>query len=379
MVDQPPVVDIQSPVHATPTSDATPEAIIMTRLIRRRDITMITRQLATLLHAGMPLVPSLHALHEQLHEESGRHKHLAQMIGHIRDRVTGGAALSEALGDFPAQFPPLYLSLVVAGETGGTLEKVLGELADNLEKRQALAGKIKAAAIYPLVMAIVAIGVVVFLLGHVVPSITQIFQEMGRSLPLPTRLLIAISEFVNQYYVLLLLATVAGIAGLLTYRKSHKGRYQWDTLILKIPVLRQFLIQVEITRLARTLAMLLGGGVPILKAMEVTAGIIQNTCLKEAWTGIRGQVQKGKGLAEAMKSVGLFPSMVCHVIATGQHTGAMETTLFNISDMYDTQLEATLKALTSLLEPLILIVMGTLIGFVVMAILLPIFEINQAL
>ncbi len=351
----------------------------MIRLIRRRDITMITRQLATLLHAGMPLVPSLHALHEQLHEESGRHKHLAQMIGHIRDRVTGGAALSEALGDFPAQFPPLYLSLVVAGETGGTLEKVLGELADNLEKRQALAGKIKAAAIYPLVMAIVAIGVVVFLLGHVVPSITQIFQEMGRSLPLPTRLLIAVSEFVNRYYVLLLLATVAGIAGLLTYRRSHRGRYQWDTLVLKIPVLRQFLIQVEVTRLARTLAMLLGGGVPILKAMEVTAGIIQNTCLKEAWTDIRGQVQKGKGLAEAMKNVGLFPSMVCHVIATGQHTGAMETTLFNISDMYDTQLEATLKALTSLLEPLILIVMGTLIGFVVMAILLPIFEINQAL
>jgi general secretion pathway protein F len=377
---EPPVfVDIPAAPTDGPKSRLPADAVTMTRLVRRRDITVMTRQLATLLHAGMPLVPALQALHEQLQEETGRHRQLARMIGHLHDRVTAGASLSEAMGDFPAQFPPLYLSLVVAGETGGTLEQVLGSLADNLEKRQALAGKIKAAAIYPVVMALVAIGVVVFLLAHVVPSITQIFQEMGRSLPMPTRILIVISALVNRYYILLLLAAVAGIAGLLAYRKSPRGRAQWDTMVLRIPLLRPFLIQLEITRLARTLAMLLGGGVPILKAMEVTQGILQNTCMQAAWTQIRDQVQKGKSLAEAMKGAGLFPAMVCHVVATGQHTGAMESTLFNISDMYDTQLEATLKALTSLLEPLILVVMGALIGFVVMAILLPIFEINQAL
>jgi general secretion pathway protein F len=379
MAAQTPLTDIHATLPATPNSGSSKDTVTLIRMIRKRDITMVTRQLATLLHAGMPLVPALQALHEQLNEERGRQKHLARMMGYIHDRVTGGASLSESMGDFPVQFPPLYLSLIVAGETGGTLEEVLGGLADNLEKRQALAGKIKAAAIYPVVMAFVAIGVVVFLLAHVVPSITQIFLEMDRALPLPTHLLIVISGFVNRYYLLLLIATVASVLGLLAYRKSPRGRYRFDTLMLKIPLLRQFLIQVEITRLARTLAMLLGGGVPILKAMDVTRGIIQNTRLKEAWTGVREQVQKGKGLAEAMKSTGLFPPMVCHVIATGEHTGAMETTLFNISDMYDTQLEATLKALTSLLEPLILVIMGALIGFVVMAILLPIFEINQAL
>lgn len=375
LLDRPHTVTPAIPPAPTPTGPAP----IVTRLVKKQDICLVTRQLATLLRAGMPLAPALGALQEQFTGVSQRQASLAQVLGRIHTRVVGGVSLSDALTEFPSLFSATYCSMVASGEMGGTLEKVLSHMADSLEKRQTLTLKIRAALAYPFLMGIVAIGVVVFLLSHVVPSITQIFLEMNRTLPMPTRILIAISGFFERYYLLVLLALVVSGVGLLIYQKSPQGRKRWDQLVLRLPLLRSLLLQIEITRLSRTLGMLLAGGVPVLRALEITRDILQNTGLQNAWSEVREQVQKGKGLADAMKRTGVFPPMVCHVIATSQNTGTMESGLFNIADMYETQLEATLKTLTSLLEPLILLVMGVLVGFIVMAVLLPIFDINQAI
>ncbi|MFC1761579.1 type II secretion system F family protein [Planctomycetota bacterium] len=340
----------------------------------------MTRQLATLLEAGMPLVPALSALIEQLRSiPSARQEQLALVMQHVHDQINAGLSLSKALSTYPRLFSNLYVSMVAAGETGGTLEAILVRLAESLEKRMALTGRVKAALTYPMVMALVAVGVVFFLLGHVVPSLTRIFTEMQRALPAPTRALIALSDFTSRYFLALAVVAICVVAGFVFFIRRPDGRRLWDRTVLRIPGIKHLLLRVEVSRMARTLGTLLNGGVPILRAMEVTGEVIQNRSMRTAWGDIRARLHKGQSLAEAMRNVGLFPPMICHVVATGQQSGTLENGLLHIADMCDNEIEGTLKTLTTLLEPLILLVMGAIVGFVVMAILLPIFDINQAL
>ena len=228
-------------------------------------------------------------------------------------------------------------------------------------------------------MSVVAVTVVVFLLSFVVPSITQIFLEIDRALPLPTRLLISTSTFMKTYFVPIVVMVFAVFFGIGAWKRTKDGRIRWDRYKLKVPLFGKLFLKVETARLARTLGILLTSGIPILGALEIVKGIVQNSFIAGALDSVKERVSKGSDIAEAIRKTGLFPPIVIHIIATGQMSGSIENGLMDIADMYDDEVEMTAKTLTSLIEPVILLIMGAVIGSIVLAILLPIFEINQAL
>jgi general secretion pathway protein F len=335
----------------------------------------------------MPLVPALSALVEQLQGSSerkaiclpNRENPLALVMKEICDRVNAGSSLSAALGRHPDVFSNVFVNMVAAGETSGTLEDVFLSLAEMLEKRVHLTNKVKSAIAYPIMMSVVAVTVVVFLLSFVVPSITQIFLEMDRALPLPTRLLISTSTFVKTYFVVIVIMVCAVIFGIGAWKRTKDGRMRWDRYKLKVPLFGKLFFKVETARLARTLGILLTSGIPILGALEIVKGIVQNSFIAGALDSVKDRVSKGSDIAEAIRKTGLFPPIVIHIMATGQMSGNIENGLMDIADMYDEEVEMTAKTLTSLIEPIILLIMGAVIGSIVLAILLPIFEINQVL
>ena len=357
------------------------------RRVSTRDVCRVTRQLATLLRAGMPLVPALSALVEQV-QAVPKHKivrfgpeldPLAEVMGQVANSVNAGSTLSEALREHPDVFSPLFVSMVAAGETSGTLEDVLVRLAEMLEKRVHLAGKVKSAIAYPLMMIVVAAGVVMFLLSFVVPSITQIFLEMNRTLPWPTRLLISTCAFIRTYYILITIIVCVVFFGIGVWMRTKEGRLFADRSKLKLPLFGGLFLKLEIARLTRTLGILLISGIPILRALEIAKAVIQNSFIARAFDSVKDLVGRGDNIANAIRRTGLFPPIVFHIIATGQISGNVEDGLIDIADMYDGEVEMTAKTLTSLLEPAILLVMGLIVGFIVLAVLLPIFEINQVL
>jgi general secretion pathway protein F len=347
----------------------------------------MARQLSALLHAGMPLVPALSALAEQLQSQTSMgarsrtptKQPLAQVIEQIRDDVNEGGSLAEALRRHPNLFSSLFVSMVAAGESTGALEEVLARIADILEKRVQLVGKVKAAITYPAVMAFVAVGVVTFLISYVVPGITRLFVEMNRALPWPTRLLITTSHFTRTYIVLIIGLACASMIGIAVLYKSREGRAWADRITLRLPLFGALLLRLELARLTRTLGTLMKSGIPVMTAMEITERVIQNRLIADAMKAIKDSVDKGDSIANAVRTTGLFPPVVYHLIATGQMSGNIEDGLIDIAEMYDTEVETAVRTLTTLLEPVILLVMGGIVTFIVLAILLPIFEINQAL
>ncbi|HSW02349.1 MAG TPA: type II secretion system F family protein [Sedimentisphaerales bacterium] len=369
-----------------PVSPARPGNDILRRA-GTKDLCRIARQLSALLHAGMPLVPAMSALVEQLEcptnarsgSSSLRKKPLVQAIRQVRDDVNEGMSMAEALGRHPGVFSPLFVSMVSAGESSGALEEVLARIADILEKRVQLVGKVKAAITYPTVMATVAAAVVVFLISYVVPGITRLFTQMNHALPWPTRFLISVSEFSQTYLMVFLGLFCAAVIGLAALRRNREGKAWLDRIVLKLPLFGPLLFRLELARLTRTLGTLMKSGLPVMAAMEITQRVIQNSLIAEAMKTIRESVHKGDNIAGAMKTTGLFPPVVYHLIATGQMSGNIEDGMIDIAEMYDGEVEASVRTLTSLLEPVILLVMGGIVTFIVLAILLPIFEINQAL
>jgi len=372
------------------------------RRIGKKDISRLTRQLATLLHAGMPLAPALSALVESAgggwdtrpavgRKEAGGHPStkvvrfgsqadpLAQVIARVRDDVNEGLSLSAAFAKYPDIFSNVFVNMVEAGESSGALEDILRKLAEMLETKVRLAGKIRAVIAYPLMMAVVAVGVVTFLLSFVVPSITQIFLEMNRQLPWPTRLLISICSFMRAYWLLLPAVACGAFFAVAAWLRTDQGRMRWDRSMLKLPLFGRLLLKLEIARVARTLGALLSSGVPILRELDIVKGVVGNRLVAAALNSVKDSIGRGANIAEAMKATGLFPPIVLHIIATGQISGGIEDGLIDIADMYDDEVEQTSKALVSLIEPVILLVMGAVVGFIVLAILLPIFDINQAL
>jgi general secretion pathway protein F len=357
------------------------------RKVGTKELCQMARQLSALLHAGMPLVPALSALAEQLRCPTSAHvgtrkaapRPLARVIEQIRDEVNEGGSFAEALHRHPGTFSPLFVNMVAAGESSGALEEVLARLADILEKRVQLAGKVKAAITYPTTITFVAVAVVTFLISYVVPGITRLFVEMHKELPWPTRFLISVSNFMQTYMLLLLVAFCAAVIGLVAWYKSREGKIRADRVILRLPLFGPLLFRLELARLTRTLGTLMKSGIPVITAMEITQRVIQNTLIADAMKAIRESVQKGESVADAVRITGIFPPVVFHLLSTGQMSGNIEDGLIDIAEMYDTEVETTVRTLTSLLEPVILMVMGAVVGFIVLAILLPVFEINQAL
>ena len=351
-----------------------------------KELCRLARQLSTLLHAGMPLVPALSVLEEQLGQTpKSRYVRwgdsttpLAPIVAQIRDDVSGGDSLAEALGKYPDLFSPLFVNMVAAGESSGTLEPVLTRLAEILEKRVQLTGKVKAALAYPVMMAVVAAGVVIFLLSYVVPGITQLFTEMNRQLPRPTQVLIAISSTMRAYATVIGVLTIAAVGGIVAFCRSESGRVWVDRLKFGLPLFGPLFFKIEAARLTRTWGTLMKSGIPIIAAIDISRRVCQNHIMVEAANTIKQCVHKGQTVADAIQATGIFPPVVFHVIATGQTSGNVEDGLIDIAEMYETEIETAMRSLTSLLEPMILLVMGAVVGFIVLAILLPIFEINQS-
>lgn len=356
------------------------------RGIGTKAICRFVRQLSTLLHAGMPLVPALSALVEQMQCSTGPRRTwwrtapdpLAQVVEQIRDSVNEGTSLAEALSRYPGLFSPLFVNMVSAGEKSGALEEVLSRLADILERRVQLLGRIKAAIAYPAMMAVVAVGVVIFLLSYVVPSITRLFVETNQQLPLPTRLLMGASSFMQTYFVVVLALPCIAAAGVYAIGRTREGKEKMDRMKLALPLFGPLLLKLEVARLTRTLGTCMKSGIPVTTAMEIARRVVQNQVIAGAVARIDERIQRGDTIADALRSTGMFPPVVFHLLATGQMTGSIENAMTEIAEMYETEVENSVKTLTTLLEPLILLVMGAVVGFIVLSILLPIYQINQA-
>ena len=347
---------------------------IRLRRIRSRDLAAATRQLATLLHAGMSLVPALGALVEQL---SGRP--LAGVVANIRDKVNQGGTFAAALEEHPQVFSALFVNMVRAGEAAGALEDVLLRLAEMLEKRANLMNKVKAALAYPLFMAVVGIAVVVFLLHFVIPSIAKLFVEMNQVLPWPTVLLIWVSKFFEKYLWALIISGGATVFAARLWVRTPAGRLAWDRLKLKTPLFGELALRIAVARFARTLGVLLASGVSILDSLEIVKRVVGNAVLANALDEAKDSVSHGDSIANPLRRSGVFPPVVFHMIAVGEASGNIEEGLLNVADAYDNEVQSSVEALTSLLEPVMILVMGAVVGFIVLAMLLPIFDINQAI
>ncbi len=360
--------------HTAPSQGGKDEATRdeLSRRVKLRELCVATRQLASLLRGGMPLVPALAVLIEQQEKRP-----LAQILQIVREQVNTGSGFAEALQQFNGVFSAEYVSLVRAGEISGTLEEVLARLGQMLEKQLRFRNKLKTAFAYPALMAVAAVGVVVFLMTFVVPSLTQIFLDMNQSLPSPTRFLIAISGFLQKYLWLLLLGFLMLTVVLVTYLKSEGGRMLRDRTLLRVPLLGKLIRQIEAVRLARTLGSLLASGIGVLEAFGIVRDVVQNRYIRRKLERVREQIERGDTIARAIRRTGLFGPLLYHSIAIGEASGNVEEQLLQAAVMYEEEIEVQTRSLTSLLEPAILLILGLIVGFIVLATLLPIFEINQ--
>lgn len=333
---------------------------------------VMTRQLATLAGAGIPLMEALTALTEQIEKEAAK-----KIWVDVRDGVKEGSSLADALGRYPETFSSLYRQMVRAGEASGTLDHILVRLADTLESQVRLRNKLFTIMTYPILMMVVSLLILIFLITFVVPKVTTIFTDMQQALPMPTVILLAFSDFLRQDGWLVAVVGVGSAFFLRRHVKTPHGREQYDRLILKIPLVGRVVKIVAISRFTKTLAALLGSGVPILTAMEIVQQVVENKVLEEAIQEARGNVREGEGVALPLRRSGLFPPLVTHMISIGEKSGKLEGMLQKVSEAYDNEVETAVTGLTSLLAPVMILGMGLVVLFIVLAILLPIFEISQ--
>ncbi|MGA1843002.1 MAG: type II secretion system inner membrane protein GspF [bacterium] len=342
------------------------------RWIKKAEVALITRQLATLLKAGLPLDQSLTALIDQVESEP-----LKKIIIQIREKVKEGSAFSDALAEHPRVFSDLYCHMVRAGEASGALDLVLERLADFLEQSIQQQRKIKASLAYPILMCVIGVAVIIFLMIFVIPTITNIFSEMSQQLPLPTQILISTSFFIRDFWVVIAGAIIAIYFILRRYVKTESGRLLKDSLSLKVPIFGSLKKKFAIARFAQTMGTLLSGGLPILEALRIVRHIVDNEVIGRAIDRVALSVQEGEEIAPPLKREGIFPPIVIHMVSVGEKSGQMEEMLHKIAEAYTNEVESAIAGLTSVLEPLIILFMGVLVGFIVMSILWPIFEINQ--
>lgn len=340
--------------------------------IRVGELSLLTRQLTTLLGAGLPLVAALGALLEQVESER-----VNRVFSQVREGVNEGKAFHEVLGDHASSFPEIYRNMVAAGEASGTLPLVLARLADFLEGSLAFRRKIQAALVYPILMGVLGTTILWFLLVSVVPKVTKIFDDLHRVLPAPTRILLALSAGLRSYGWVVLVLVAVGTVLLRRYAATPQGRLTLHGLLLRVPAVGRFVRLIAVSRFARTLGTLLASGVPLLTALEIGRAVLGNAVLMESVAQARTDVREGRSLRDALRAGGQFPGAVCQMVGVGEESGALDTMLLKVSEAFEAQVEAALGTLTSLFEPIMILVMGLAVGFVVMAILLPIFEMSQ--
>jgi general secretion pathway protein F len=341
------------------------------RRVTPEDLAITTRQLAVLVHAGIPLVEALAALIDQV-----EHERLKRVISAVKQRVNEGASLADALAVHPRVFSTLYVNMIRAGESSGALDVVLVRLADFTESQARLRAKVTATMIYPIAMLVVGILVLAALFTVVIPKITKIFEDTKATLPWTTKVLIAGSTFMADWWWAVLLAAALGVWGFFRWKSTVAGRHRWDRFKLTVPIFGRLLRTIAIGRFARTLATLLKSGVPVLGAMDIVKNVVGNVRLAEVIEQARQAIQEGESIAAPLKRSGEFPPLVFHMVAVGERSGSLEEMLGNVADAYEDQVETTVTALTSLLEPIMIIGMGVVVAFIVFSILMPILQIN---
>jgi general secretion pathway protein F len=340
--------------------------------IKARDLALSSRQLATLMEAGIPLTSSLSALIEQL-----GHPLLRKTFTQIRERVREGSSLADVLSLHPRVFSPLFIGMVRAGEVSGTLALTLSRWADFSEHQVALRQKTRAAMTYPIFMFVIGVGVLIFLMTFVVPTVTKIFSDVGQSLPLPTVILISVSGFLNRFWWALLGGFIIFGLWLRRYVRSESGALVWDRLKLKLPVVGDIHRQLVISRWSRTLGTLLHGGLPLLQALEISQGVVANRLLSKALSQAREKIREGEELAFTLKQSTLFPSLVLEMVSVGEKSGELGKMLEKVAVILENEVEAALQSRMSLLEPIMILIMGVAVGFIALSVLLPIMEMSQ--
>jgi type IV pilus assembly protein PilC len=337
--------------------------------VKDKEMAIFTRQFSTMVDAGLPLVQCLTILAEQ--SES---KTLRTVTSKVAGSVEAGSTLADALRRHPKTFDELYVNLVEVGEAGGILDTVLQRLSVYIEKAAALKRKVKSAMIYPLTIVGVAFIVIIFMLTFVIPTFAKMFTSMGADLPLPTLIVIRLSDFAARFWWLIIGAAIGIVVGIRAYYKTEGGRSLIDALVLKLPVFGTLVRKVAVARFTRTLGTLVSSGVPILEGLRITARTAGNRVVERAVLETRASVTAGKTLAEPLRTSTVFPPMVVQMISVGEQTGALDAMLNKIADFYDDEVDTAVSALTALLEPLMIVFLGVVIGGLVIAMYLPIFR-----
>ncbi len=337
-----------------------------------QEVAVATRQLATLMNAGIPLVEALAALVDQVESKA-----LKRVLSTVKQKVNEGISLADALAEHPRAFSPLYINMIRAGESSGAMDVVLFRLADFTEGQSRLRSKIMGTMMYPIIMVVVGIGILGILFTVVIPRITLIFKNAKAQLPLPTRMLIASSDIARNYWWLLLLLSIAFFFLARAYLRSDSGRARADAFALKAPIFGVIVRMLAVGRFARTLGTLLSSGVPLLSALDIVKNVVTNTVLTEAIEDVRVAVREGASIAEPLRRSKQFPPIVVHMVAIGERSGALEDMLAKIADSYEQQVELRVNMLTTLLEPLMILIMGGGVGFIVFSVLMPILQLNQ--
>jgi general secretion pathway protein F len=344
----------------------------VTKKISTHDLIIFTRQLATLLKSGIPILRALGVLSEQTHNSG-----FSVVIKDIYNELKEGANFSQALSKYPGIFSPFYIAMISAGEDSGRLEEILFRLSEYSKKRQELVSKVRLAMVYPIIMGLVGAGTVIFMFSFVMPRLMSIFDTLGDNLPTPTKMLIGLSAHLSQHWWIYVIA-VFGLFLIIRYEARKKGgKRLFSAVSLKIPIAGELMLKKELALLSRTLELLIKSGIPILRAIELTAPVISNVIIRDNFLEGYNELKQGESLGKTLKRFKVFPSFMTNLLSIGEESGKLDLPLTELADSYEKDTEDSIKVFTTILEPVMILGLGLIIGFIVIAMLLPIFEMNM--
>ncbi len=348
------------------------KSLRLERRVNVRDLATFTRQFATLLGSGIQLAESLRALVEQATDRD-----MEKMLRNVKEDITGGSSLAESMAQHPRYFNDLYVNMVRAGEASGNLDEVLARIASYIQKQASTRGKVAAAVTYPIVMITVGTAVVIFLMSYVVPKITTILEQRHQPKPMITELLITMSNFFRDYWIVLLVGFIGALFVIKGIIATERGRLKFDTLLLKLPIFGPLFSKQAISRFALTFSTLLRSGLPALDSLKIVALVVNNARLKQVIQDIHGRIVEGADIATPIKRSKVFPPMIGYMVAVGEQSGQLEDILDRISESYEEEIDLTIQRLTSLIEPVIIIGLAVVVGFIIAAVMLPLLDFSN--
>ena len=341
--------------------------------VKSKDLVIFTRQFATMINAGVPILQALNTMREQT-ESAPMRAALEQVITDVQ----GGSSLSDSLAKHPAAFSETYVNMVRAGEAGGILDQILNRLALQVEKDSAIKNKFRGAMIYPIVVCLVAVGAVVFLMVAVIPKLASILKDAGGELPLQTKIIMGISDFLIQKWYIVIVIIILLVIAFRRYTATSAGKYKYHKLLLRTPIFGKIIMKVNVARFARTFSSLLGAGVSVLEALDTTAGALTNVVVKKALTDAAVQIKNGQPIAESLASSNVLPQIIIQMTAVGEETGQLDTVLNKVAEFYEEEVDTVINSLSSVIEPILIVSLGTVVGIIVASVLGPIINIQKA-